>query len=116
MTDDGEVTLDDDSDAAGPENVDKDGNLEVPQGQRMLNRPPAPLNFAAVRRLKIALKRPFGDCVGWEISKVIQFVTRAGINKGRWLIKFEDGVEYYWPKEPSSEYGRNKKWVLLQNM
>ena len=61
LTDDGEVTSDDDSDAAGPENVDKEGNLEVPQGQRMLNRPPAPLNFAAVRRLKIALKWPFGD-------------------------------------------------------
>ena len=70
-----------------------------------------PLNCAAVRRLKIALKWPFGDCVGWEIGelKVIQlFATRVGINKGRWLFKFEDGVEYYWPKEPNSAYGRNK--------
>ena len=62
------------------------------------------------------MKWPFRDCVGWEIGKVIQFATLAGINKGRWLIKIEGGVKYYWFKEPNSEYGRNKKWVLCEKM
>jgi hypothetical protein len=64
-------------------------------------------------KLKIALKWPFGDEFGWEIGKIIKLVTRAGRHKGSFVIRFEDGIEYYWPKLPNSQYGGTKDWVLI---
>ena len=51
------------------------------------------------------MKWPYGDTVGWDIGKIKQLITRAGPNKGRYEIRFEDGIEYFWPKEPTSQYG-----------
>ena len=58
---------------------------------------------------QIALKWPLRDCVRWEIGKV----THAGQHKGSFVMRFEDGIEYYWPKLPNSQYGGTKDWVLI---
>ena len=34
--------------------------------------------------------------------------------KGHFVVKWEDGDETYWPKSPNSEYGADKKRVLIR--
>ena len=110
-----EPTTDDDSDEDGPQNVDDDGGFLVPDGYKVLAEPPSDFSIKNLKTLgvRVAMKWPYGDTVGWDIGKIKQLITRAGPNKGRYEIRFEDGIEYFWPKEPTSQYGRQKKWVLI---
>ena len=93
---------------------DDHGNFEVPDGMCVVPKPPVNFSVASLKalKLKIALKWPFGDKFGWEIGKIIKLVTHTGQHKGSFVIRFEDGIEWYWPKLRDSQYGRTKDWVL----
>jgi len=110
-----EPDSDDASEEEGPQNVDDHGNFEVPDGMHVLPKPPVNFSVASLKafKLKIALKWPFGDEFGWEIGKIIKLVTHAGRHKGSFVIRFEDGIEWYWPKLRDFQYGGTKAWVLI---
>lgn len=119
VTDEGEATTDEsssDSDGEGPSNVDDNGHFKKPDGWTMLSDPPEASAFtiANLRALGmwVALKWPYGDEFGWEIGEFVRVIDK-GKYKGCYEIHFEDDIEYFWPKEPNSEYGPSRKWVLL---
>ena len=64
-------------------------------------------------RLKLAIKWPYGDEWGWVIGTFKRMSTNAKY-KHAFVITWEDGEQSYWPKEPTAQYGTNKKWVLIR--
>jgi hypothetical protein len=63
---------------------------------------------------RLALKWPYGDDWGWVIGNFKKVCT-SGHYKGHFVMRWEDGEETYWPKEPRTTYGPDRKWVLLKH-
>ena len=81
----------------------------------MLDAPPFLFTVQNLKHLnlQLAVKWPFGDKFGWEIGRFKKLAS-SGPHRNSFVIKFEDNLEVYWPREPNTEYGSNKKWVLIQ--
>ena len=120
----GEVSTDSESDADGPPNVDMDGNFECPDGYVVVDAPPTDFFVENLKAhgLMVALKRPYGkDLFGSEIGNFLQICPerkkgRLQKHRGCYEILFEDDVEYFWPKRPTSDYGCERWWVLIKEV
>ena len=101
----------------GPQNVDSEGNFIAPEGTQPLDRPPAPMTLALLkkRRIRVGVKWPFGDEVGWEMGSFTKFDS-SGPHKGEYTVQFEDGQVVWFPVPPLKEYGStvDKRWVLVE--
>ena len=64
------------------------------------------------QKFKLAIKWPYGEYWGWVIGTVRK-LRKGQQYKNHFEVRWEDGIVTYWPKEPNSEYGTNKKWVLV---
>jgi hypothetical protein len=111
---DAEDTEDDTGD--GPQHVDKHGNFVLPEAFELVEEPPFDQSLSNFKRLgyRLALKWPYGDDWGWVIGNFKQVCT-SGHYKGHFVMRWEDGEETYWPKEPRTTYGPDRKWVLLKH-
>ena len=75
--------------------------------------PPFTLRDLKRRSLKLASKWAYGDKWGWAIGTFKKMSTVSAF-RNHFVIKWEDGMETYWPKSPNSEYGSDQKWVLIR--
>lgn len=115
---DSDVDSDDsDGEGAGPDNVDDSGNFIAPEGTVALETPPANMTLAVLkaRKIRVGIKWPFGDQIGWEMGRFTKFAS-SGPHKGEFTVQFEDGVLVWFPLPPSVEYGPtvDKRWVLVE--
>ena len=104
---------DDDDDAGGPDNIDANGFFVAPKGYDVLSQPPSDFSLRNLKKLRVrlAIKWPYGDDWGWVIGNFKKMST-SGKHKNAFVIRGDDGVQTYWPKEPNCEYGADRKWVL----
>ena len=107
----------DDEDCDGPQHVDKNGNFVLPQGYELIEEPPydQPVTNLQRRGYKLGLKWPYGHQFGWVIGNFKKIQT-SGQYTGYYVIRWQDGDETYWPKEPRAEYGPQRKWVLIKHI
>ena len=58
---------------------------------------------------------PKTRCMGVRDREIGEFkkITPSGKFKGCFEVEYEDGAVQHWPREPNSEYGPTKKWVLM---
>lgn len=101
----------------GPTNVDDHGNFVAPEGTVPLDVPPAPLTLRNLRSrgIRLGLRWPFGDEVGWELGDFTKYDSQ-GTHKGEFTVRFEDGQVVWFPVPPLAEYGctADKRWCLFQ--
>ena len=92
--------------------------LSKPNGWIMHSQPPVTFTVANLNALgmhaalKWKYKGPCGDLWGWKIGE-FQKVTEKWKYKGCYEVQYDDQSVHHWPKDPDSEHGLTKKWVLL---
>ena len=116
-SDRGVVSDESDDEHPGPSNVDDDGNFIPPEGTLPLDLPPTPmtLQILKARGIRLALRWPFGDEIGWELGNFTKYDTK-GAHRDKYTVQFDDGQEVWFPVPPLAEYGCtvDKRWCLFQ--